>query len=194
MHQRWVVTMLLGAVVLTGACGGNPEPEPVTPTIDQDSLEAARQAEAEAERRRQAELERQREAEARERAAAEARRAREILDERVHFEFDQSDITAQAQQVLTQKVAVLRQYPDVELRVAGHADERGSTEYNLALGQRRAQSVVDYFTNYGLSADRFETVSFGEERPLVNASNENAWAQNRRAEFTVTDGSDSLTP
>ena len=124
----------------------------------------------------------------------EARRAREIISQRVHFDFDQSAITPSGEEVLTRQVAVLRAYPDVRLRITGHADERGSTEYNLALGQRRAQAVKDYYANYGLAASRFEVVSLGEERPLVNESNEAAWAQNRRAEFTITGGESSLNP
>lgn len=190
MHQRWVVTALLGAVVFAGACGGNPDPETETPDIGLDAG-AAGQTDEDAERRR---AEQERLAREREREMAEARRAREILDARVHFDLDQSRITTDAQDLLTQKVAVLRAYPEVRLRIAGHADERGSTEYNLALGQQRAQSVKDYFVNYGLAASRFETVSFGEERPLATGSNENAWAQNRRAEFTVIAGAGSLSP
>jgi peptidoglycan-associated lipoprotein len=78
--------------------------------------------------------------------------------------------------------------------VEGHADERGSTEYNMALGNRRAQSVLDYFTQQGLAGTRFMITSLGEELPLVNASNESAWSQNRRAEFAVTAGDNSITP
>lgn len=195
MHQRWVVTALLGAVVFTGACGKKEPPAPPAPTVNQDSIDAARRRQEEMERQRQAELERQRQEQAaRERAMAEARRAREVLGQVVHFDFDQSQIRADAQDVLTQKVAVLRAYPGIKLRIAGHADERGSTEYNLALGQRRAQAVKDYFANYGLDASRFETVSYGEERPVAMGHDESAWSQNRRDEFTITAGADALNP
>ena len=128
------------------------------------------------------------------RIEATTRRMRETLQTRIHFDFDQSAITPSGEEVLTRQVAVLRAYPDVRLRITGHADERGSTEYNLALGQRRAQAVKDYYVNYGLAASRFEVVSLGEERPLVSQSNEAAWAQNRRAEFTITGGESSLNP
>ncbi len=88
--------------------------------------------------------------------------------------------------MLQRKVSVLREYPGIQLRLEGHCDERGSNEYNLALGQRRAESVRRYLMSYGIDASRFATISYGEERPLVDAQNEEAWAQNRRAEFMVT--------
>ena len=125
---------------------------------------------------------------------AAARRARETLATRVHFDFDQSMIRGDQQTILTSQVAVLRAHPQVRLRITGHADERGSTEYNLALGQRRAQAVKDFYTTSGLDASRFEVVSLGEERPLASGSTEEAWAQNRRAEFTITGGDSSLNP
>ena len=74
------------------------------------------------------------------------------------------------------------------MRLEGHADERGSTEYNLALGSRRAESVRDFLSGFGISADRLMTTSFGEERPLVSSSDETSWAQNRRVEFSITGG------
>ena len=195
MRQRWAIGAVLGVLAL-GACGGDPEPEAPTPVVTADTAaerrtreaaaaEAARQAEA-----RRLEAERQ----ARERAAAEARRARETLAQRVHFDFDQSTVTPAAEAILRNHVTVLRAYPDVRLRITGHADERGSTEYNLALGQRRAQAVKDFYTTSGLNASRFEVVSLGEERPLVRESNEAAWAQNRRAEMTIIAGESSLNP
>jgi peptidoglycan-associated lipoprotein len=133
-------------------------------------------------------------------AAAEAERlrriseARAILTDRIHFDYDESALRADARQILTQKVGILRASPQVQLRIDGHADERGSTEYNMALGNRRAQSVVDFFTQQGLAATRFQISSLGEELPLVNQSNEAAWAQNRRAEFTVTAGDNAINP
>jgi peptidoglycan-associated lipoprotein len=80
---------------------------------------------------------------------------------------------------------VLRKYPNLMVTIEGHADERGSLEYNQALGQRRAESAKTYLVNLGLSGAMFRTVSFGEERPIAQGSNESAWAQNRRDEFVV---------
>jgi peptidoglycan-associated lipoprotein len=104
-----------------------------------------------------------------------------VIRERVHFEFD----TDEAAVVLQRKAAVLRKYPNLMVTIEGHADERGSLEYNQALGQRRAESAKTYLVNLGLSGAMFRTVSFGEERPIAQGSNEAAWAQNRRDEFVV---------
>ena len=195
MQQRWAVVAVLGAVLL-GACGGN-EPEAPTPVVTAPDTAAERRAReaAAAEEARRAEAARlERERAARDRAMEEARRARETLAQRVHFDFDQSAIMPSAEETLRRQVAVLRAHPGVRLRITGHADERGSTEYNLALGQRRAQAVKDFYTTSGLDASRFEVVSLGEERPAATGSNEAAWAQNRRAEFTITAGESSLNP
>jgi peptidoglycan-associated lipoprotein len=197
MMHRLTVAVMIGALTLGGAvgCARNTEPEGPTP----EQIEAQRRAEEEArragaeqtdaERRAQAEAE----ARARETAAhAETAAAREILEERIHFDYDRSAIRSDAEQRLMRKVAVLRANPNVRLRIEGHADERGSIEYNVALGQRRAEAARAFLVNYGVSADRLETVSWGEDRPLVRASNEEAWAQNRRNEFRIIAGGDQL--
>ncbi len=106
-----------------------------------------------------------------------------VVAEPIHFDFDQFAIRADARVVLDRKLALLRDHPAIRLRVAGHADERGSDEYNLALGHRRAMAARSYFTDRGLDPTRFETTSFGEERPVDTRSNEAAWSLNRRAEF-----------
>jgi len=111
------------------------------------------------------------------------------MAEMVFFDYDRSDIRADARAVLDRKARILRDEPTVRIRISGHADERGSTEYNLALGSRRADAVRSYLTAAGIQAARIEIVSFGEERPLERGSNEAAWARNRRGEFTVTAGS-----
>lgn len=125
-------------------------------------------------------------------AEAAAARAREIIMEMVHFDFDRFNIRQDAQAVLQRKAEVLRAHPDVRIRIEGHADERGSQEYNLALGMRRANSVKEYLVGLGIDASRMEVVSFGEDRPLDPGSNEAAWAKNRRAEFHIIAGGDRL--
>jgi peptidoglycan-associated lipoprotein len=112
----------------------------------------------------------------------------------VFFDYDESRVRADAQDVLNRKIAVLRANPNVRLRVTGHADERGSIEYNLALGQRRAQAVREYLSGFQLDANRFAIESYGEERPLDPGTSEAAFARNRRAEFTITAGGDNLVP
>ena len=116
------------------------------------------------------------------------RDARSTLEAMVNFDYDESAITSQAEQVLRGKIPILRNSPTVRIRMEGHADERGSTEYNLALGSRRAESVRAFLAGFGISADRFTATSFGEDRPLVNRSDEAAWARNRRVEFVITGG------
>jgi peptidoglycan-associated lipoprotein len=116
------------------------------------------------------------------------RRMRAVLEQVVYFDYDESTIRADAQESLAAKVPLLRQNPNVRIRIEGHADERGSVEYNLALGMRRANAVRDYLTGFGLDAGRFEVFSYGEDRPVNQGSNEAAWSQNRRAEFRVTSG------
>lgn len=115
-----------------------------------------------------------------------------ILTERVHFDFDQYNIRPDAQAVLDRKVPILRANPNVRILVEGHCDERGSLEYNDALGMRRANAIKEYLVSQGIAESRIDVVSFGETRPLVNASNEEAWAQNRRGEFVVVAGGENL--
>jgi peptidoglycan-associated lipoprotein len=121
-------------------------------------------------------------------SAAVAARNRAILMEMIHFDFDRADIRADARQVLDAKVPILRADPTITLRIEGHADERGSVEYNLALGLRRANAAKDYLVGFGLDPSRFEVQTYGESRPLDPRSNEEAWARNRRAEFHITGG------
>ena len=186
--------LFIPAIVTTlvlSACGGStppPPPGPGGPTqaeIDarNDSIAAARAAE-------QARAQAERDAQRREqdRMTRDADQARRTLEAVVQFDYDEAVITAAAERLLRAKLPILRNSPTVRLRLGGHADERGSTEYNLALGSRRAESVREFLSGFGISAGRFTTTSFGEERPAVNRSDEAAWAQNRRVEFVITGG------
>ena len=179
------------ALVITfvlGACGGSEPPPPPAPTgPTQAEIDAAR---ADSIARVQAEEARQREAERveQERLATARDEARSTLEGMVNFDYDESAITAEAETILRRKIPILRSSPTVRLRLEGHADERGSTEYNLALGSRRAESVRDFLSGFGIAADRLMTTSFGEERPLVNSSDETSWAENRRVEFSISGG------
>lgn len=110
----------------------------------------------------------------------------------IHFEFDRSDIMPDDRGVLDRKAAILGANQALRVRIAGHADERGSDEYNLALGSRRAAAAKTYLVNKGIDASRIETVSYGEERPIDPGHDENAWAANRRDEFEVTAGGQNL--
>lgn len=105
--------------------------------------------------------------------------------EDVYFEYDQYTLTPAAQELLQQKAAFLRKHPEVRVTIEGHCDERGSTDYNLGLGQRRADSVKSYLANLGISGRRLATVSYGEEQPAVPGHTEEAWAKNRRAHLVI---------
>jgi peptidoglycan-associated lipoprotein len=105
--------------------------------------------------------------------------------DRVFFAFDRSDITPESQQILARQADWLRRYPNVAVTIEGHADERGTREYNLALGERRAQAVKNVLVAMGIPASRISTISYGKERPAVVGSSEEAYAQNRRAVTTV---------
>jgi peptidoglycan-associated lipoprotein len=101
--------------------------------------------------------------------------------DRVFFEFDSYQLDSAAQSTLTAQAGWLAKYPNVRVTIEGHADERGTREYNLALGERRANSVKNFLAGQGVSAERINIISYGKERPAVEGSNEAAWAQNRRA-------------
>lgn len=110
-------------------------------------------------------------------------RALNAIRDPVYFDFDRSDLRPEARETLNRKAQILRDYPDIRVRIEGHCDERGTVEYNLALGERRAESARQYLIDLGIDPDRLTTVSYGEERPAVEGRNEAAWALNRRAEF-----------
>jgi peptidoglycan-associated lipoprotein len=112
----------------------------------------------------------------------------ELFDKEVkdaYFDYDKADIRADARDALSQTAQFLRSYPQLKIVVEGHCDERGSTEYNLALGDRRAAAAKQFLVSLGISGDRMETVSYGKEKPFCTASNEDCWRQNRRAHFVM---------
>lgn len=105
--------------------------------------------------------------------------------DRVTFQYDSTSMDSSTAKALSSNVEILQANPNTRVEVQGHADERGTTEYNLALGQRRAEAVKERMVRMGISGARLTTISYGEERPLDRASNDAAWASNRRAEFRV---------
>lgn len=104
-----------------------------------------------------------------------------VQADRVLFDTDSSDIDGQARPILDSQAAWLAKYPNVRITIEGHCDERGTREYNLALGERRANSAKNYLASAGVDASRITTISYGKERPEAMGSDESAWAQNRRA-------------
>jgi peptidoglycan-associated lipoprotein len=193
------VAMLSGTAV---ACHKAPAPAPtpsVTPASSGPNADSLRRAQADEAARRAADEAARRKAADDAAAAAGARDAassaamlRTTLIAMVHFDYDQSELRADDRAILDAKVPILQANSGVTLRVSGHTDERGSDEYNLALGQRRAASVKGYLVQHGIAESRIETISYGEERPIAQGANEGAFSQNRRAEFEITAGGQSL--
>jgi peptidoglycan-associated lipoprotein len=193
---------LVASITVLGACKKKPEVAPApapapAPTIDSTAI---RDSIARAQAARDAALARQRAYDDSVRRANEAANAaneqtalRNTITTVIHFDFDQSDLRDDARSALDAKIPILTANPDVNIRIAGHTDERGSVEYNIALGQRRAASAKRYLTERGVAANRIETVSFGEGRPVADGHDESAWAQNRRDEFEITAGGTRLT-
>ncbi len=107
------------------------------------------------------------------------------VGDRIFFGYDQSDVSAEGQSTLERQATWLKQYPNVSITIEGHADERGTREYNLALGERRAASVRSFLLSQGIDASRISTVSYGKERPAVTDASPSGWAQNRRAVSVV---------
>jgi peptidoglycan-associated lipoprotein len=183
MMRASSILSVLAAAALLAACGKKPAPEQPAPEPAPAPVEAPPPpppaANDDAERLK-------REAEAR------AKALRDELADLIHFDFDKADIRASDQGILDRKAAILGANSTVRLRIAGHCDERGSDEYNLALGNRRAASAKRYLTGKGVDDGRLEVVSYGKERPLDPGHSEDSWAKNRRDEFEVTAGGDNL--
>ena len=197
------VVLVLFSVAALDACKSAPPPEPPQPAVDtaaerrarEEQLERQRQADAAA-----ADAARQRaiaDSVARVRAAEDAARResdmlRSTIGNVITFDFNKADLRDDAKAMLDSKIPILLANTNVTVRIAGHADERGSSEYNLALGQRRAAMAKRYLVERGVAEGRIETTSFGEERPICTESTEACWGQNRRDEFEITAGGPML--
>jgi peptidoglycan-associated lipoprotein len=200
MKLRHAAPLLLVPLVLVGGC--RKKKPPAGPTTDTTAVTLRPPAnnggltDAERERMRNDSVTLVEEAAARDRRAREAAVAvaRDALTDIVFFEYDSDEISGRAEEALRLKAAVLAANPNVRLRIEGHADQRGSTEYNLALGQRRAEAVRAFLANYGIDPDRFTTVSYGKERPLAEGDDEESWGRNRRAEFGIIGGQVTVVP
>ncbi len=207
MKLRPAVLIALAVTAAGAACTPKAPPAPPAPVVNQDSIDAAARARAEAEAARaraDAEARARAEAEARTRAEAEARAraeaaARAAVDAAkaafataIYYDLDKSELSTEARALLDAKLPLLRTNANVRIRIAGHADDRGSDEYNVALGQRRAASAKRYLVDQGIAADRIDVVSFGEERPAAMGSGEESWAKNRRDEFEIIVGGETI--
>ena len=201
---RAFVFLALTAVSAVAACGGGQPPVPPAPAVDTAAERRAREDSIRLENQRReaaaADALARARADSIARANAEAETARrnsEMLRGTVmagiNFDFDRSDLRDDAKAALDAKIPILMANSGVTIRISGHADERGSSEYNLALGTRRAAAAKRYLVERGIAEGRIETVTQGEERPICTESSENCWAQNRRDEFEITAGGPMLT-
>jgi peptidoglycan-associated lipoprotein len=195
MATRKTVLALSVVLVAAAACSKKkpevapPAPTPVAPPAaggpNQDSI-----ARANAERERIA-----REAAAAEEArrnAAAIAAVKATLTNTIYFDYDKDEIRDDQKAALEAKIPILQGNSGVRIRIAGHTDNRGSDEYNVALGQRRGAAVKRYLVSRGIADARIEVVSYGEERPAAQGDNEEAWSKNRRAEFEIIAGGDTI--
>ncbi|MDE3153116.1 MAG: peptidoglycan-associated lipoprotein Pal [Gemmatimonadota bacterium] len=189
---------------LGGESAAPPPPAPVV--INQDSINEARRrdsiaaADAARAKARQDSIDaanraRQDSIAAAERErAAEAARLKAALEMKIYFDFDKSDLRDDAKSTLDQKIPIMQANPDVRIRIEGNTDERGSDEYNQALGMRRAEQARRYLIDKGIDQKRIDVISNGEEKPVCTDHEESCWSQNRRDEFVIVAGGDNLKP
>ena len=190
MQKHWTILVLALALMVTfsfSACTKKKISSEASTTTTTSTEEEARQrveeeARQEALREENLREERRSEQQAKERIEA----GRSVFEnEDIYFEFDSIRLTPEAQEILTQKAAWLRMNPSARVTIEGHCDDRGTNEYNLALGEGRAQSARDFLVDLGINESRLKSLSYGEERPLAISQDEETWARNRRAHFVI---------
>jgi peptidoglycan-associated lipoprotein len=190
--RAWIfgAIMLAMLLVLSVSCAKKKvttEAEPMQEEMTAEQAGAQQAAEAEA-ARREAEMAKKSQSEKqREEAAmmAEEARKRALEEEDIHFDFDKYVLTPKAMMILDEKASYLSDHPEVRVLIEGHCDERGTNEYNLALGDRRANSAKNYLVKSGVTESRLTTISYGEEQPLCTEHTESCWWRNRRDHFQI---------
>jgi peptidoglycan-associated lipoprotein len=192
---RFFALSILAATVVVAACKKRQDTPPVTPVNNPasetcDSACRARRADSIA-RAREDSIRRANESANSANAAAVAA-IKATLVAPVYFDYDSADLLPDARTGLDAKLPHLRAFPQVRIRVSGHADERGSDEYNLALGQRRAAAAKRYLVDQGIDGARIDIISFGEQQAAVPGSEESAYSRNRRDEFEIVGGADTI--
>jgi peptidoglycan-associated lipoprotein len=189
-RRHYVVPLLLTVAAAAVACAHRaPPPAPTPqPTSSAPPVDSSRLRDSLANAKRVADSL----AAERDREGAAVAAARNTLLAKIYFDFDKSDLTDQDRAMLDAKVSILNANLGVRIRIEGSCDKRGSDEYNLALGQRRAAAAKRYLTEHGIDASRIDVISYGAERPIAEGDSEEAYAQNRRDEFAITAGGDNL--
>jgi len=207
--KRMIVSIVLiglMAMFLISGCGTQPDVKTPAEVAEEDAAEKARvqaekriKAEEEA-RRKRVEVQRQKQREEKQRQIAQEEASRRAVERRqqediearirfqetdIYFDYNESTLRWDSQEELKIKAEWMRAHPDVNVIIEGHCDERGSAAYNIALGERRAETAKNFIVDLGVESDRIESVSFGEERPVDPRSSEEAWSKNRRAHFVI---------
>lgn len=179
--RQLVLVAAVGIAALVSACGGNPPPapQPSRPAIPATPPPAPPPSSAQNEVVQQDDY-----ALLRMKSADEIDRMGLLTD--VRFDFDSAEIRESERATISKNAEVLKKFDFLKITVEGHCDERGTVEYNLALGDRRAKAVGDYLVSLGVPAERLKTVSYGKEVPVCQEATEDCWARNRRAKNTVT--------
>jgi peptidoglycan-associated lipoprotein len=167
MNRSITIAVVITAAALLTACGSKPKPE--TPNRHKTAVPATSDKGA---------------------AKADTVSSRAVHDDgravdlaTIHFEYDSDALTQEARDILASNARYMQRQGKVTVQIEGHCDERGTTEYNIALGERRARVARDYMIRLGVGGDRIDVISYGKERPVARGSSEDAWAQNRRGEF-----------
>lgn len=195
MNRRLAAAGLMLASLALGACRKKPvaiAPVPTTPSTT-GSIDDGAAARAARERFVRDSLAKARaDSIARLASESEAANLRAILEAPVLFEYDAAEVADASRAILDAKLPVLRTNAGIRIRISGHTDARGSDEYNLALGLRRAAATRKYLSDRGIAVARIDVVSFGEERPAVGGEDDGAFSKNRRAEFEILSGADAL--
>ncbi len=184
MDRKWIVLAAMMALLLVSACSKKPEPvvTPPPPVVTEKApmtdvkpdTTPAGPVDVEEKKPPMSLQDMQREAE-----------GQGLLGD-VFYDFDKSDLRAQARERLAKNAEYMKGHPSLRFTIEGHCDERGTNEYNIALGQNRGSTALDYLTSLGVDRGRFKTISYGEERPFCTESNEACWQKNRRARFVIT--------
>ena len=188
----WLSLLLVipGLMIVTSCAKKTVKVDLAQTQEDEAAKLAAEKAKLAAEKAKQEEIARQRALDEKRRQEEAARRkiitARNLfMNENIYFDFDRSDLKPETQEILKGKAEWLRKNPGESVIIEGHCDERGTNEYNLALGDRRAQSAKNFLKDLGIAKSSLTTISYGEERPADPRRNEKAWSKNRRAHFVL---------
>ncbi|MFP4167628.1 MAG: peptidoglycan-associated lipoprotein Pal [Desulfonatronovibrionaceae bacterium] len=160
--------------------------------LNQKAMQEGAEASTEDEKKRLSEKELAAEKEEEARLQADAEKAKkeaveEIVDKKIHFAFDSYELSSEAREILQEKAELLKKYSELEMVIEGYCDERGTEEYNLALGEKRARAAYEFLVLLGVDSERIQIVSYGEEYPVDPGHNEEAWAKNRRDEFRIVE-------